>query len=183
MTQRADRGKALLFHDRGTRRGWVVSSTPRPHFTPPEKTWYPFYKRLGGPQGQSGRAENLASTGIRFRTVQPVVSHYTDWATQPTIIIIIIQLSWTWYHVAGILKAEQDECGTIPHNYGSCLPYYMLPFPRGQQPSQPVLWEHHTSGMGYTQGIYNSSGHIILTNKEIYASVKKPYYNRDNKFK
>jgi len=25
---------ALLFHDRGTRRGWVVSSKPRPHFTP-----------------------------------------------------------------------------------------------------------------------------------------------------
>ena len=24
---------ALLFHDRGTRRRWVVSSTPRPHFT------------------------------------------------------------------------------------------------------------------------------------------------------
>ena len=24
----------LLFHDRGTRRGWVVSRTPRPHFTP-----------------------------------------------------------------------------------------------------------------------------------------------------
>jgi len=28
------RGIALLFHDRGTRRGWVASSTPRPHFTP-----------------------------------------------------------------------------------------------------------------------------------------------------
>ena len=28
------RGIALLFHDRGTRRGWVVSSMPRPHFTP-----------------------------------------------------------------------------------------------------------------------------------------------------
>ena len=27
------RGIALLFHDRDTRRGWVVSSTPRPHFT------------------------------------------------------------------------------------------------------------------------------------------------------
>jgi len=25
---------ALLFHDRGTRRRWVVNSTPRPHFTP-----------------------------------------------------------------------------------------------------------------------------------------------------
>ena len=28
------RGIALHFHDRGTRRGWVVSSTPRPQFTP-----------------------------------------------------------------------------------------------------------------------------------------------------
>ena len=27
------RGIALLFHDRGIRRGWVISSTPRPHFT------------------------------------------------------------------------------------------------------------------------------------------------------
>ena len=34
MAQRVSRGIALLFHDRGTRRGWVVSSTPRPHFTP-----------------------------------------------------------------------------------------------------------------------------------------------------
>ena len=33
MAQRVGRGIALLFHDRGTRRGWVVSSTPRPHFT------------------------------------------------------------------------------------------------------------------------------------------------------
>ena len=34
MAQRVGRGIALLFHDRGTRRGWVVSSTPRPHVTP-----------------------------------------------------------------------------------------------------------------------------------------------------
>ena len=34
VTQRVGRGIALLFHDRGTRRGWVVSSTPRPQFTP-----------------------------------------------------------------------------------------------------------------------------------------------------
>ena len=33
VAQRVRRGIALLFHDRGTRRGWVVSSTPRPHFT------------------------------------------------------------------------------------------------------------------------------------------------------
>ena len=34
VTQRVGRGIALLFHDRDTRRGWVVSSTPGPHFTP-----------------------------------------------------------------------------------------------------------------------------------------------------
>jgi len=34
VSQRVGRVIALLFHDRRTRRGWVVSSTPRPHFTP-----------------------------------------------------------------------------------------------------------------------------------------------------
>ena len=34
VAQRVGRGIALLLHDRGTRRGWVVSSTPRPLFTP-----------------------------------------------------------------------------------------------------------------------------------------------------
>ena len=34
VAQKVRRGIALLFHDRGTRRGWVVSSTPQPHFTP-----------------------------------------------------------------------------------------------------------------------------------------------------
>ena len=34
VAQRLGRVIALLFHDRGTRTGWVVSSKPRPHFTP-----------------------------------------------------------------------------------------------------------------------------------------------------
>ena len=34
VVQRVGRGIALIFHDRGSRRKWVVSSTPRPHFTP-----------------------------------------------------------------------------------------------------------------------------------------------------
>jgi len=83
VAQRVARGIALLFHDRGTRREWVVSSTPRPHFTP-EKTRYRLYRWLGGPQGRSGRAGNLVPTEIRSRTVQSVVSRYTDWATRPT---------------------------------------------------------------------------------------------------
>jgi len=38
----------------------VVSSTPRPPL-PPGNTRYPFYRRLGGPQSRSGRAENRDS--------------------------------------------------------------------------------------------------------------------------
>jgi len=34
VAQGVGRGIALLFLDRDTRRGWVVSSTPRPYFTP-----------------------------------------------------------------------------------------------------------------------------------------------------
>jgi len=33
VAQRVGGGKALFFHDRGTKRGWVVSHTHRPHFT------------------------------------------------------------------------------------------------------------------------------------------------------
>jgi len=38
VAQRVGRGTALFFHDRGTRRGWVVSSTPWTHFTPGKDT-------------------------------------------------------------------------------------------------------------------------------------------------
>ena len=63
-------------------------SAARPGRTsPPGKTRYPFYSRVGGPQDQYGRAENLVPTGIRSRTVQPVVSRYTDLATGPTFIL------------------------------------------------------------------------------------------------
>ena len=50
MVQRVGRGIALLFHDRGTRSGWVVSSTPRPHFTP-GKDQVPILQEAGWPPG------------------------------------------------------------------------------------------------------------------------------------
>ena len=43
--------------------------TLRPHFTP-GKSRYPFYRRMGRPQGRSGWAEILVPTGIRSRTVK-----------------------------------------------------------------------------------------------------------------
>jgi hypothetical protein len=50
MAQRVGRGMALLFHDRGTRRGWVVRSTPRPHFAP-GKYPVPILQEAGWAQG------------------------------------------------------------------------------------------------------------------------------------
>ena len=95
IAQRMGRGIALLFHDRSTRRGEWSAARPG-HTLPLGKTQYPLYRRLGGPQGRSGRAENLVLTGIRYRIVQPVVSHYTNWAIRPTYIYIYIkELSWS----------------------------------------------------------------------------------------
>jgi hypothetical protein len=62
LAQRVQRGIALPFRDLGARRGWVVSTTPRPLYLP-GKTRYPLYRRLGG---------------FDPRAVQPVASRYTD---------------------------------------------------------------------------------------------------------
>jgi hypothetical protein len=48
---------------------------------PAGKARYPLYKRLGGPQGRSGRVRKISPTlGFDPRTTQPVASRYTDWA-------------------------------------------------------------------------------------------------------
>ena len=61
----------------------------------PGKTRYPFYRGLGGPKGLYGQAENLVPTGIRSRTVQPLVSHYTDRATGPTqVVVVAVIVDW-----------------------------------------------------------------------------------------
>jgi len=59
--------------------GW---STPRSaRFTPGKETRCPLYRRLGGPQGRSGRMRKIwPPPGFDPRTVQPVASRCTDWA-------------------------------------------------------------------------------------------------------
>jgi hypothetical protein len=62
--------------DRG---GW---STPRPGlFTPGKDNLYQLYRKLGGPKGPSGQAQkSCPPQEFDPRSVQPLVSHYTDWA-------------------------------------------------------------------------------------------------------
>ena len=59
-------------------------SASRPgRFLPPGKTWYPLYRRLGGPKARSGQVRKISiPPGFDPRTVQPVASRYTDYATQ-----------------------------------------------------------------------------------------------------
>ena len=48
----------------------------------PAKTWYPFYSRPGGSQDRSERVRKISPPpGFDLRTVQPLESRYTDWAT------------------------------------------------------------------------------------------------------
>ena len=63
--RRGSRGIALPFHDHGTRRGWRVSVTPRPLFTP-RKEAGPIVQEAGWAAGPVWTGvENLAPIGIR----------------------------------------------------------------------------------------------------------------------
>jgi len=58
QAQRVGRGIALLFHDRSTRRWWVVCSMPRPQFTP-RKDQIPIVQEPGwapGPVWTGGKS-------------------------------------------------------------------------------------------------------------------------------
>jgi len=52
-----------------------------PAALPPGMNRYPLYRRLGGPQGRSGRVRKISSLPeFDTRIVQPVASRYTDYA-------------------------------------------------------------------------------------------------------
>ena len=54
-----------------------------PAALPPRKDPVPIVQELGGPQDRSGQVWKISSpTGFDPRTVQPVGSRYTDYATQ-----------------------------------------------------------------------------------------------------
>ena len=45
----------------------------------PAKTWYPLYRRLGWPQGRSGRVRKISPpAGFDLRIAQPVASRCID---------------------------------------------------------------------------------------------------------
>ena len=87
LAARHGRGTAWKPHGNGmlcvNRPEWGEGSASRPgRSLAPGKTRYSLYRRLGGPQGRSGQVRKIsAPPGFDPRTVQPVASRYTDFAT------------------------------------------------------------------------------------------------------
>jgi len=113
VAQRVGTGIALLFHDHGMGRGWVVSSTPRPHFTP-GKDLVPIWQEAGWTPGP-------VWTGRKFRPNRDLIpdrpacsqslyrlSYWpTIWKLIPhknTDLIKIYVDYWTHLSVLGILR-------------------------------------------------------------------------------
>ena len=81
---RGSRGIDLPFLDHGTRRGWGVNVTPRPLFTL-GKYPVPIVQEAGWTPGPVWTGAKISPpSGFDPRTVQPVASRHTDWATRPT---------------------------------------------------------------------------------------------------
>ena len=107
VSQRVGRGITLLSHDRGTRRGWVISSTPRPHFTPGkdpvpishEAGWAPrpvWTGRKSRPHPDSipdrpGRSQSLYRLSYPAHKRELYLNEY--WCPDPD------QLTFTYLHI------------------------------------------------------------------------------------
>ena len=118
VAQRVGRGIALLFHDRGTRRGWVVSSTPRPHFTPGKDTvpilqeaeWAP------GPVWTGGKSRPNRDS-IPNRPARSSVAIPTELPSPPILHSMFKKKSHTRKN-----QLMEEECQIIPlwQNYTWC---------------------------------------------------------------
>jgi hypothetical protein len=73
-------GMAERILDLGTKWRWVVSFTPWPLYPQGKSSWYPFYRRLGGPQSRSGRGgeekNSQPLSGLELPIIQPVPQCY-----------------------------------------------------------------------------------------------------------
>ena len=65
--------------------GGEGSASPPGRSLSPGKTRYPLYRRLSGPSASLDRCgKSRPPPGFDPRTIQPVASRYTNWATGPT---------------------------------------------------------------------------------------------------
>ena len=85
------------------------------------KTWYPLYRRLSGPQGWSGWVRKISPPpGFDPQTIQPIVSHYTNWAVQEISDYKLPRYWWGTVQYVGCSLCE--SCfGNIRHFRNRCV--------------------------------------------------------------
>ena len=139
--QRVSRGIALPFHDLGAEVG-MGGQHHAPAALPPGKTRYPLYRRLGRPQGRSGRVRKISPPpGFDPRTVQPVASRYTDCPPSMNNVNNKMSLRKHWY--------SQPQ----PHNPKIWNIFGPLELrPRGSAPQLPLM--HNKSSQETYIGTY-----------------------------
>jgi hypothetical protein len=89
--QMGNRGATLRFLYPLHQMGGGGVSTPCPScITSGKETWYPLYKKLGGPQGWSGWMWKISSLpGLDLQTIQPIASRYTNYAVLNKLQIVV----------------------------------------------------------------------------------------------
>jgi hypothetical protein len=90
---------------------------------PRKETRYPLYRRLGGPQGRSGRVRKISPLpGFDHRTVQPVASRYTDYAIAAPM------------HVFLLIKSDRKSAKVVTQEGEATLS-----LPRHDEPSSGAI--------------------------------------------
>jgi len=129
VAQRLGRGIALLFHDRGTRRGWVVSSTPGSHFTP-GKDPVSILRNAGwasGPVWTGGKTRPHRDS-IPDRPARSAVAIPTELPGPPSLIVIckIIIRNALFVRVDqeragfGLMRTSVNQDSSLRRNTKSC---------------------------------------------------------------
>jgi hypothetical protein len=105
-----------------------------PATLPPGNTRYPLYRRLGGPQGRSGRVQKISPPpGFDPRTVQPVASRYTDWATEIYISLngphshLFISPHWLCVHFYSVSVHVQHFISISCYKFDRGVTYHSVP--------------------------------------------------------
>ena len=100
-----------------------------PAALPPGKTWYPLYRRLGRPQGRSGRVRKISPLpGFDHRTVQSVASRYTDRAIAAHSSLIPPRLFSSFREFIFIYGDSNLECGMLHIWHQMCFSCRSLVF-------------------------------------------------------
>ena len=116
-----------FFFDLGAGWGWVVDTLPSGRWATGKENRYPFYKRLCGPQGRSGRGwKILSSPGFDPWTVQPAMSCNTDyailahWQITLSVIKLLMVVTYCLYYYSKIHNGAL--CGIYRDSYATNYP-------------------------------------------------------------